>query len=174
MNSMKIHKNQTIILKPESGAEGNGITLVKDYKSIPTIAFQKPYIAQHYLEDPYVLDNKKFDLRIYVMVTSLGSGTGGDDPITAFIADEGMARFCTEDYLKPDADNIDVLLGHLTNYSLNKNSDNYMHSEDLLYQQEGSKRTLSSVFKLLQQDGVDTEALFERIKEVCMKTLIAL
>ena len=98
MMAMKQHKDKTIILKPESGAEGNGILLVKDYKSIPNIAFQKPYIAQEYIEEPYVLDNKKFDLRIYVMVTSLGSGTSGDDPITAFIADEGMVRFCTEDY----------------------------------------------------------------------------
>jgi hypothetical protein len=108
------------------------------------------------------------------MVTSLGSGAAGDDPITAFIADEGMARFCTEDYVKPDHENISDRLMHLTNYSLNKNSENYMHSEDLLYQQEGSKRTLSSVFKLLRDDGIDTVALFERIKEVCMKTLIAL
>jgi len=131
---MKHHKNKTIILKPESGAEGNGIILVKDFKSIPNIAFQKPYIAQEYLEAPFVLDNKKFDLRIYVLVTSLGSGTGGDDPITAFIADEGMVRFCTEDYQKPDQENISDLLMHLTNYSLNKNSENYMHSEDLLYQ----------------------------------------
>ena len=60
-----------------------------------------------------------------MLVTSL-------DPLTAFIADEGLVRFCTENYEKPDKDNINVLLGHLTNYSLNKASDNYVHSENCL------------------------------------------
>jgi hypothetical protein len=42
-----------------------------------------------------LIDNKKFDLRIYVMVTGLGSEQG---PATAFIADEGLVRLCTVDY----------------------------------------------------------------------------
>jgi glutathione synthase/RimK-type ligase-like ATP-grasp enzyme len=90
---MKIQKNRTFIFKPESGAEGVGIFLAQNFKSIPAHAFgeKRAYIAQEYLADPYVLDEKKFDLRIYVLVLSL-------DPLTAFIADEGMVRFCTENY----------------------------------------------------------------------------
>jgi len=83
------------------------------------------------LADPYLIDDKKFDLRIYVMVTSLGTGISGNDPLTAFIADEGLVRFCTEDYNKPDQDNMQDLLSHLTNYSLNKLSENYVHVEDM-------------------------------------------
>jgi len=50
------------------------------------------------LADPLMIDGKKFDLRIYVMVTSLG----GAEPATAFIADEGLVRLCTRDYEKPE------------------------------------------------------------------------
>lgn len=57
------------------------------------------------MADPYLIDEKKFDLRIYVMVTSLGTAIGGNDPLTAFIADEGLVRFCTENYNKPTKDN---------------------------------------------------------------------
>ena len=43
-----------------------------------------------------MLDDKKFDLRIYVMVTQIGSFP--DKRSVAFIADEGLVRLCTEDY----------------------------------------------------------------------------
>jgi len=36
------------------------------------------------------LDGFKFDLRIYVVVTGINEGK-----IKAFIAEEGLARFCT-------------------------------------------------------------------------------
>ena len=61
------------------------------YKEIPSYAFVQDYIVQEYLDAPLLVDNKKFDLRVYVLVTSL-------DPLIAFIADEAMVRFCTEEY----------------------------------------------------------------------------
>ena len=41
-----------------------------------------------------------------------------------------MARFCTQDYKKPTKDNLKNLYMHLTNYSLNKNSDGYKAPPD--------------------------------------------
>jgi hypothetical protein len=40
--------------------------------------------------------------------------------MVAFIADEGLARFCTEPYAEPTVHNIHNAFMHLTNYSLNK------------------------------------------------------
>ena len=44
--------------------------------------------VQRYIDNPLLVDGLKFDLRIYVVIC-------GFDPIHAFIADEGLARFCT-------------------------------------------------------------------------------
>lgn len=64
------------------------------------------------------MSHKKFDTRIYVVIK-------GVDPIEAYLCEEGLARFCTQNYRKPDAMNMRNLFMHLTNFSLNKNSDKF-------------------------------------------------
>ena len=88
------------------------------------------------------MNNKKFDLRIYVLVCSL-------NPLIAFISDEALVRFCTEDYQMPTKENMHKVLMHLTNYSLNKMSEKYVKCDDLENQEEATKRTLTSFFKQL-------------------------
>ena len=96
------------------------------------------------------------------MVTQIGSFPG-KLPI-AFIAEEGLVRLCTEDYKKPDSGNLQNLLSHLTNFSLNKLSDNFVNSEDLdsFNIEQSSKRPLSHVFEQLRNENdIDTDYLFE-------------
>ena len=52
-------------------------------------------------------------MRIYVIVT-------GTSELQAFVADEGLARFCTTKFTKPTTQNFKDQYMHLTNYSLNK------------------------------------------------------
>ena len=45
---------------------------------------------------------------------------------------------------------------HLTNFSLNKNSDTYKApEEDFLTDDSGSKRLLSGLYKTLEEEGYD-------------------
>lgn len=50
-------------------------------------------VVQKYIDNPMLLNGYKFDLRIYVVVTGINEGK-----MHAFMADEGLARFCTEQY----------------------------------------------------------------------------
>ncbi len=65
-----------------------------------------------------IIDKKKFDLRLYVLISSV-------EPFIAYLHDEGLARFCTEDYEPPSKTNIKNPFIHLTNYSLNKENQKY-------------------------------------------------
>lgn len=59
---------------------------------------------------------------------------------------------------------------HLTNYSLNVHSGNFVHSDS---QSTGSKRTLSSVLYRLAAKGVDIKKVWSDIIALVIKTVIA-
>jgi len=73
---------------------------------------------------------------------------------------------------------------HLTNYSLNKQSDKYQAPEgkqflispsgDFMIGDSGSKRLLSTLYKYLEQEGVDITALKEKINDTVRKCIISL
>lgn len=88
-----------------------------------------------------------------MVVTGLNEGK-----IHAFLADEGLARFCTEPYQKPSKDNLSKVYMHLTNYSLNKIADNFIDEtdvEDIMEPNHCSKRTLTALWKQIEEEHGD-------------------
>jgi len=54
--------------------------------------------------------------------------------VQVYMSRDGLARFCTVPYEHPTNKNIHSAFMHLTNYSLNKKSRNYIHTEsEVLY-----------------------------------------
>ncbi|CAD6187334.1 unnamed protein product [Caenorhabditis auriculariae] len=140
------------IVKPNDGAQGTGIYLINNPSQIRDNT-QKQLV--------------QFDFRVYGVIKSI-------NPLSIYVAREGMARFCTEKYEKPDPANFENLFAHLTNYSLNKANDSYVHSNSLQDQIKGSKRLLSTVFHQLEARGVKTKRLWHDIKLIIVKTTLAM
>lgn len=115
---MRQFPGQTFIAKPSKGRGGEGIQLIKKFNELPKGSYHNEYQIQRYIENPYLIDKKKFDVRLYVMIR-------GIDPMEAYLCDEGLVRVCTQNYKKPDHSNIKNMYMHLTNYSLNKNSNKF-------------------------------------------------
>ena len=160
------HPKAIYIAKPQVGAQGDSISLFQSLKDLPYSLDGKEIIVQRYLSKPLLLDGIKFDLRIYIMVA-------GFNPIKAYIYDEGLARFCTAAYEPPTKSNFKKAFMHLTNYSINKANDSYVHprAEDILVDNEGTKRTLSSLYHTLSQRGVDVEQIKQSINYTCGKVM---
>lgn len=143
--------NRIMIAKPSKGKGGEGIFLVKSFKDIKYEATKltEP-ILQDYIPNPLLVDDKKFDFRMYLLVTGVKN-------MTAYLAFEGMARFCTEDYSAPwrkDIDQEEVkdnLMGHLTNYTLNKASIKFKIKDNFMINDDGSKRLLSHMLITLKE-----------------------
>jgi hypothetical protein len=57
---------------------------------------------------------------------------------------------------------------HLTNYSINKASPDYIwEPEDILNPNDGSKRTLTALFKQFENEGIDVNKIKESINFSC-------
>ena len=63
---------EIFIVKPEASSQGRGIFLAAG-DEVPDKC-----VVQHYIHNPYLIDNLKFDLRLYVLVT-------GCDPLRVFL-----------------------------------------------------------------------------------------
>ena len=61
---------------------------MKKFSDLPKSALNHDFVVQRYIDNPYLIDKKKFDLRIYVVIK-------GINPLQAYLCDEGLARFCT-------------------------------------------------------------------------------
>mmetsp|Transcript_7545 Transcript_7545/g.7089 ORF Transcript_7545/g.7089 Transcript_7545/m.7089 type:complete len:204 (+) Transcript_7545:107-718(+) len=95
------------IVKPNKLSRGRGIYLLKEIETLD----DEEGIVSEYVDNPLTVNGHKFDLRIYVVVTSFY-------PLRIYVYREGLARFATEKYSKMAAEK--NLFVHLTNYSINK------------------------------------------------------
>ena len=114
-NYIKQKKVVSMIVKPEASCQGKGIFITR---RIAEINKEERAVVQRYMRSPYLLDGYKFDFRIYILVLSC-------DPLKIFMFKDGMARFATEKWDIKTQTNYDNLQMHLTNYAINKDSENY-------------------------------------------------
>jgi tubulin polyglutamylase TTLL11 len=161
--------SKVYIAKPTAGTHGDGIFLIRKYTDL-TYKYMKDIndlVIQEYIHPPMLLYGKKFDLRIYALLTSL-------NPLCAFLCDEGLARFCTENYAEPTSSNIGNCFMHLTNYTMNKASVKFIHTDELFLPNEGSKQTLTSLYAALENEGWNIHQIKDSIEQIVAKTLIAM
>uniref|UniRef100_UPI00398F7714 tubulin polyglutamylase TTLL11 isoform X1 n=2 Tax=Pristiophorus japonicus TaxID=55135 RepID=UPI00398F7714 len=156
----------TFIVKPDGGSQGDGIYLIKDSNDVRMLAnlHSKPAVVQEYISKPLLIDKLKFDIRLYVLLKSLY-------PLEIYIAKDGLSRFCTEPYQEPSSKNFHRVFMHLTNYSLNVHSGNFIHSDNV---NTGSKRTFSSILAKLSVRGYDVKKVWSDIITLVIRAIIAL
>ncbi|GAB6030010.1 putative tubulin polyglutamylase ttll1, variant 2 [Chamberlinius hualienensis] len=121
----------TWIIKPSSKSQGAGIFLVNKLSQlqrwsrenrspthlVTTGNVKETYVISRYLENPLLIGGKKFDLRMYVLVTSF-------KPLKCFVYKLGFCRFCAVRYVSGESE-LDNMFVHLTNVSIQKHGDEY-------------------------------------------------
>ncbi|XP_026670778.1 probable tubulin polyglutamylase TTLL9 [Ceratina calcarata] len=164
----------TWIVKPAGRSQGRGIFLFRKLKDLSDWRSKEfgqqqlettpveTFIVQKYVENPYLLAGRKFDLRIYALVTSF-------HPLKAWLAREGFARLSGELF---DLENIDDSRVHLTNMAIQLKIPGNENREQM---KKGCKWALIKVREFLTaRHGVATvEVLFQRIAGVIMASLLA-
>lgn len=159
-----------LIVKPDFACEGKGIYLVDRLSSID---LSIPLVVQQYVARPMLLAGVKYDLRLYCLMTSVS-------PLSIFLFDDGLTRFCTDAYEPPRVGRLGSSFQHLTNYAINKkNGDKFVFNTDANQDDFGSKWSVKRLFEKLRSEGRDVDLLWSETTRrqgelnVCKRVFIA-
>ncbi|OHT03253.1 Tubulin-tyrosine ligase family protein [Tritrichomonas foetus] len=150
--------------------------------AIPSLepAPKLPYVIEEYITPPYLITGRKFDIRIYAVVTSI-------EPLIFYYHKQGLVLFATHDYAKnfpndasqiceDDKEYLEIvndLQMHLTNYEINKDSKSFVQCYELDEKIENSKWSLPFLWKYFKSIGVDYKKIKRDIKDVATAAIIA-
>lgn len=149
------------IVKPSGSSQGRGIFLLENIHDVP---LDESCIISRYIKDPYLINGLKFDLRIYVLVTSI-------QPLRLYVYKEGLTRFASEKYVNNMTENRFV---HLTNYSVNKKNLKFVQNTDAKCDGIGHKWSLKALMKYLAEQGVNTDAVWTNIYDIIIKSVLGI
>lgn len=147
------------ICKPVDRSRGRGILIFQDIKDF---VYDCMVIVQKYISNPLLISGYKWDLRLYVCVTSFC-------PLTIYTYEEGLVRFATEKF---DLESLDNVYAHLTNTSINKFGPSYRKDKDVIGC--GCKWTFSRFRAYLRSHNVDDLRLWQQINQIVMLTLLGI
>ena len=153
----------TWIVKPWASSRGRGIYLVDDMDNVP---MEEPCIISRYVDNPYLINNLKFDIRIYVLITWF-------EPLKIYVYEEGLTRFASEPYDESNTSTSNKYI-HLTNYSINKKSTKFVTNDDPNRDDVGHKWSISALCRHFEQAGIDPGFVWSRIYDLIIKTVISI
>lgn len=148
------NKKRTFIVKPAASCQGRGIFLTRNLEDLTPFDH---FVVQRYLHRPFLIDELKFDLRIYVLVC-------GVDPLRVYMYNEGLCRLATVKYTSPCGSNLNNLCMHLTNYAINKFNKQYEKNKGKDLDDVGHKRSLTFTLKYIESLGHDSRRVVNDIQ----------
>ncbi|OMJ89548.1 hypothetical protein SteCoe_8248 [Stentor coeruleus] len=108
------------IIKPGRKSRGRDISIHTCIRDIYNYTNSSDLcVVQKYIENPLLINSKKFDIRQWVLVSN-------SDPLTIWIFKECYLRFTINDYTLSELSNI---FAHLTNNTISKKSKEFHNSE---------------------------------------------
>lgn len=142
-DEMLRHPERIFIAKPSAGCKGAGIVITKDIQTIRDLAHKQTasgelaeeegpveasaaliYAVQEYIVNPFLLDGRKFDIRVWALVAP---------PFDIYVFDQGSCRTASAKY---SLDDLSHSLAHLTNHGLQEQSEDFgkfEHGNELWY-----------------------------------------
>jgi hypothetical protein len=160
IQNYELNKNNIWLLKPVASSRGRGIRILTNFNDIP-----EKTIITHYISNPHLINRKKYDLRLYVLIT-------GYTPLKIYLFEDGLTRFCSEEYNLDESKLNDKYI-HLTNYSINKNNENFEKNDDT-EKEEGNKWSILAFKKYLKEKKIDFNKLWKKIKDIIIKTILSI
>ena len=157
---------QAWIVKPACLSCGRGIFVTNDINEIHSLDMNETWQVSRYIDKPLIVNGYKFDLRIYVTVTSF-------NPLCIYIHEDGLTRFATAPYdSAPEHYNNRFM--HLTNYSVNKQNKAFEFNEKAEADDVGAKWSLHALKRKMEELHLDHNILWKKIHHVIIMTFLSI
>lgn len=137
------------LLKPSGGSFGRGIKFINS--KLKFISLKEEAVVQEYIKS-FLLNNTKFDLRIFVLIASV-------NPLQIYIFRDGVARFCS---MKSSQNS---KYSKITNVALNKNANGTKVKDTSVL--------ISKVFKKMEEEGININKIWQKIDDIVVLTIIS-
>lgn len=128
------------ILKPAALFGGQGVRLIDDPEAAPE---EPGWLAQRYIADPLLLQERKFHLRLYLLVADVA-------PPRLALWHDGVVRFAVEPY-RLEAGGLHEIERHVTNSVRFQDHPGMRLSRDPQKEDEGNVWSLSALLKRLEE-----------------------
>ena len=148
------------LIKPINKDGGKGI---KIFKSLSKIKL-KYFVITKYIRNIHLINNKKYDLRLYILITGL-------KPLRIYFNRQGLVRISAEEY-SLNISSINNKFIHLTNTDINKYNKKYVypkHPND----ESANIWNLATYQKYLNKNNIDWNSIYNKIKDIIIKTIIS-
>ena len=152
-------KGNLWLIKPKSSSEGRGIHIFESLQNE-----KGSFLITKYIENPHLIYGKKYDFRIYILITSV-------NPLSIYIYRQGLVRISSEKY-SLDINKLNSKYIHLTNTAVNKGNKEYIFN-DSINSELGNKWSLKAYQKYCEKIGIDFESIFSNIKDIAIKTILS-
>ncbi|OHS97996.1 Tubulin-tyrosine ligase family protein [Tritrichomonas foetus] len=148
---------KSFLIKPDNGSLGKGIKIIPQGFSRDYIENELNHkflsVAQEMIHPTNAIQNTKFDLRVYCLVTNI-------NPPEIYVFRDGVARFCSETMSTNDP-----VFSHITNVTLNMERTKKVKK---------LSRLISDVFNILKKKHkVDIDHLWNEIDKICALTVMS-
>lgn len=129
-----------------------GVKLVRSPDDIPT---KGDYLLQKYISNPLLLDDRKFHIRVYLVVTNL-------QPLQVLLHKEGLVLLASRNYSSSDDAFGDPTV-HLTNAAVADRSGRQASTNSML---------MSELWKTLSSRGIDVQSTWKAIMDALLKLVL--
>lgn len=156
----KFNPKNMWMIKPKNKNSGEGIKIFTSLKEI----ILDNYLITKYITNIDLIDKKKYDLRIYVLIL-------GINPLRIYLYKNGFVRRCVKDY-SLDINLLNDKNIHLTNTHVNVEKKEYIHPKN--FDDENAHIWSLKTYKnFLEKKKVNYDLINEKIKDIIIKTIIS-
>lgn len=159
-NNYSLDIDNLWLVKPTNKYGGKGIFIFNSLKEIKI----KEFIITKYIMNLDLIKNKKYDLRLYVLISGL-------KPLRIYLNKQGLIRIASEKF-SLNINTIGNKFIHLTNTDINKKNKNYIYPKSF-NDSNANVWNLNTYKKYLNQNNKDWNYIYENIKDIIIKTIIS-